>query len=339
MVKRFLKNLLLKRPFLVVFDVTKRCNSRCSMCSIWKNQSKVSDELTLKQMKSIFSDLKSFGVKQVFIQGGEPLLRSDIFKVVKLLISLGLSPTIITNGILLDKMTASKLSRLKCNVSISFDTLKRDRYIEIRGVKTFDLVKNNIISASRIKRKRGKWFINSTISEVNYDEVVDLYDFAFSNGFHFSAFPYNYSLCKASARDEELVFKNMDKVIKAFNKLVKKSRQAGDIINELVFNEVIKYLKSGYKAPCDALRYSIMLDEMGRVGPCIELPYEFDLKNKSISDVWPRFNRDRVKSCYLKTPCFYGCTRGSGVVVSNWFKILGFILKNPGEAKQLFKML
>ena len=73
-----IKNLLLKRPLMVIFDVTKRCNSKCSMCSIWKHQSKPEEELTLKQIKRIFTELHDFGIKQVLLQGGAPLLRRDI---------------------------------------------------------------------------------------------------------------------------------------------------------------------------------------------------------------------------------------------------------------------
>ena len=36
---RTILNVLLKRPILVIYDVTKLCNQRCLMCNIWKNQS------------------------------------------------------------------------------------------------------------------------------------------------------------------------------------------------------------------------------------------------------------------------------------------------------------
>jgi MoaA/NifB/PqqE/SkfB family radical SAM enzyme len=239
----------------------------------------------------------------------------------------------------LNKKNALALSRINCNVSVSLDTLKSDRYKKIRGVDSFNKVKNNIITASKIKNKKGNWFINSTISEINYDEVIDLYDFAINNGFNFFSYPYNYSLCKASARDPELVFKNKDKIIKAFKKLVVKSHNKKDFINELIFKEVISYLEGDYQVPCDALKHSLMLDEQGRVSPCIELDYEFDLRKESIKDVWSRFNKDKVRDCYLKTPCFYGCTRGAGVIVNNWFKLVRFGLSNPGEVKRLIRML
>jgi len=309
------------------------------MCNIWKHPSKVKDELTLGQIEKIFTDLRDFGVRQVLLQGGEPLLRKDIFEIIDLMIKLGVKPALVTNGMLLNKKTALRLSRLKCNVSFSLDTLKPSRYRKIRGVDAFKLVKDNILFASRIKRKKGSWFINSTFSEINYDECLEIYDFATSNGFRFSAWPYNYSICKASAKDDELVFKNKDKIINAFSKLVDRTSEAGDKVNELIFSEAVDYLKGDYCLPCDALRYSFMVDEYGRASPCLELSHEFSLKKKSIREVWPKFNRERVKQCYSNNPCFYGCTRASGVLSRNWSSLVKYGLSNISQAKKLLRTI
>ena len=182
-----ISNFLFKRPIVVVFDVTKRCNSKCNMCSLWKRPSKVSDELTIKQVEKIFTDLKSFGIKQVFIQGGEPFLRDDLFEIISLIDSIGLKPCLITNGLLLTKFNALALSKLNCNVTVSLDTLKPLCYKKIRGIDAFNVVKKNLLFASKLPRK-GYWSINSTISELNADELVSLYDFAIVNGFSFSSF-------------------------------------------------------------------------------------------------------------------------------------------------------
>jgi MoaA/NifB/PqqE/SkfB family radical SAM enzyme len=222
-------------------------------------------------------------------------------------------------------------------VSVSLDTLKPERYKRIRGIDAFELVRKNLLFASRIKRKESHWFINATISDINYDETGQIYDFAQKNGLGFFAFPYNYSICKISAKDDELAFKDTSKIINAFNELASKSGEHGDKINELVFLEAVKYLRGGYRAPCDALRHSLMVDEQGRVGPCIELSHEFDLKKNSIIDVWPKFNKGRVKDCYLKTPCFYGCTRMSGIMSRKWLSLVLYGLSHPDKAKELIR--
>ena len=63
--------------------VTDKCNSKCSMCDVWKRKPK--DEFTLDDLekfleKNIFPQLNN-----VSISGGEPALRKDIVELVKLI--------------------------------------------------------------------------------------------------------------------------------------------------------------------------------------------------------------------------------------------------------------
>ncbi len=331
-----IKNVLLRKPVLVVFDVTKRCNSRCTMCNIWRKQSKLRDELKLSEINEIFSDLKSSRVRHVFLQGGEPLLRRDILEIIKLSISAGLTPSLITNGLLLNKKLAVKIAGLKCNVSISLDTLKRGRYKLIRGVDRLDLVLRNIKACSKIRGKNGVWDINSTISRVNYDEVTDLFNFAVKYGFKHFACPYNYSICNVSARSSKLAFdKEVSNVIKAFKKLYSLSRDNGLIINCLYYDEIIKFLRGDYEKPCDALKYSVMINEKGELAPCLELKPFISLKSNKFRDAVKNFDYSIIRKCYESTPCFYGCTRGSGIVVNNFHKVLLHVLRHPKKFKEL----
>jgi MoaA/NifB/PqqE/SkfB family radical SAM enzyme len=63
-------------PFLMTFVVTRRCNSRCQMCSIW--QEKDSSFLSLEQIEYIFSQNDFSCVRILALTGGEPTLRSDL---------------------------------------------------------------------------------------------------------------------------------------------------------------------------------------------------------------------------------------------------------------------
>ena len=91
---RTIINVLLKRPILVIYDVTKLCNQRCLMCNIWKTES---CDMDFEQLEEEVKKLSKFGVRYVFIQGGEPLIRKDIIEVVDLFLKYHIKPTIITN--------------------------------------------------------------------------------------------------------------------------------------------------------------------------------------------------------------------------------------------------
>jgi len=325
-----IKNILLGRPFLVVFNLTRRCNSICPMCSIWKTPSKIKDELTLEEIENIFKDLKSYGVKHVFLQGGEPLLRKDIVQIIELLIGLEFNPTLITNGLLLDEKIANKIAELKCNVSISLDSLDEKKYMKIRGVDKLPLLLHNIEQCSKIKDKKGMWHITSTISKINYGEVMDLFYFARNNGFKFNAYPYNYSHCHSSAYDEEMSYDdNPIIIIDAFKKLSLLSQKEGLIFDKLIYDESIKYLEGKYCVPCDAMKRSIILTEKGEIAPCLEFKSSANLKEMGVKQALKELDYSKVKKCYMETPCFYGCTRGSGIIIRKIPEVFLFALKNP----------
>ncbi|MEN6379787.1 MAG: radical SAM protein [Methanofastidiosum sp.] len=325
-----IKNILLGRPFLVVFNLTRRCNSICPMCSIWKTPSKIKDELTLEEIENIFKDLKSYGVKHVFLQGGEPLLRKDIMEIIELLIGLEFNPTLITNGLLLDEKIANKIAGLKCNVSISLDSLDQKKYMKIRGVDKLPILLHNIEYCSKIKDKKGMWHIISTISKINHDEVMDLFNFAGNNGFKFNAYPYNYSHCHSSAYDEEMSYDdNPTIIIDAFKKLSLLSQKEGLIFDKLIYDESIKYLEGNYCVPCDAMKRSIILTEKGEIAPCLEFKSSANLKEMGVKQALKELDYSKVKKCYMETPCFYGCTRGTGIIIRKIPEVFLFALKNP----------
>ncbi|KYC44862.1 MAG: molybdenum cofactor biosynthesis protein A [Candidatus Methanofastidiosum methylothiophilum] len=325
-----IKNILLGRPFLIVFNITRRCNSLCTMCSIWEIPSKIKDELTLEEIEVIFKDLKSYGAKHVFLQGGEPLLRKDILQIIELLIVLGFNPTLITNGLLLNENNINKLSDLKCNVSISLDTLDRERYKKIRGVDKLPLLLNIIEQCSKIKNKKGMWHINATISKVNYDEALDIFNFARKNGFKFNAYPYNYAHCHSSAHDEELSYEeDRDKIIETFNKLRLAAQKEGMIFDKIIYDDAIKYLEGKYNMPCDAMKRSILITENGKISPCLEFKPKCNIKEIGIHQAFKEMDYSKIKKCYTETPCFYGCTRGSGIVIRKIPEIFFFTLRHP----------
>jgi MoaA/NifB/PqqE/SkfB family radical SAM enzyme len=93
---RPLANLVRGRPVLATFQVTLRCNSACGYCDLPLNQGRY--ELTREEIRGIFGQLYTEGIRFVLVQGGEPLLRTDLVDILADLSSLGLQVTVITNG-------------------------------------------------------------------------------------------------------------------------------------------------------------------------------------------------------------------------------------------------
>lgn len=75
-------NRLVPYPWIMMFVVTRRCNARCQMCSIW--QEKDSPFLSLEQIEGIFTRNDFSFVRSLAITGGEPTLRSDLPQIFEL---------------------------------------------------------------------------------------------------------------------------------------------------------------------------------------------------------------------------------------------------------------
>jgi len=102
---RFIARLLWGRltgkayPFLVQFNITNRCNSRCNYCyAIYYNRPQ--DDMPLESVKKIIDELLSRGVYRLNLVGGEPLIRQDIDEIIKYAHGKGISCAMTTNGFL-----------------------------------------------------------------------------------------------------------------------------------------------------------------------------------------------------------------------------------------------
>lgn len=137
-----LLNLVRGRPILAVFEVCLRCNSACGYCDLPLNTGRY--ELTRDEIRSIFAQLYNDGIRYVFVQGGEPLVRRDLFDILDDLVRLGFRLTLITNGTCLTAARVERLKTLPINISVSLDTLDRERYRRIRGADQLALVLQGI---------------------------------------------------------------------------------------------------------------------------------------------------------------------------------------------------
>lgn len=115
-------------------NVTDRCNFRCIMCSQWRRDTK-KEELSSQEWKDIISQLKTAGINEINFTGGEPLLREDIYELIRHASSLRMTCGITTNGYLLDDDKLKDL--IDCGLSIiaiSLDGLGNE-HDKIRGVE------------------------------------------------------------------------------------------------------------------------------------------------------------------------------------------------------------
>lgn len=314
-----IKNILFNKPCLLVFNVTRRCNQHCLMCNI----PQITEEISLEEIKILANKLKKFGICEVYLQGGEPLLRKDIIEIIDIFIRNSIRPSVITNGELLNKKIIEEISKRKCNLYVSIDTFIPELYKKLRGNDSLNKVLSNISHFKNIKPK-GIFAVTSTITQFSTKEdLKNIQNFGKELNISYYVRPYNYNLDKAGARNEALICEN-EKSIEILDYFNKNSFDTNFLFS-LIYEENIAFLKGKRYGFCDALRYTMVLNEDGKISPCIEhTDIKFDLsdyKNQS------RKLRDFIKNCNKNTPCIYGCTRNIGFIVKNKIYILKNILK------------
>ncbi len=317
---RVLRNIIKKKPILVVYDVTKLCNERCPMCNVWKQKS---NDMTLDQINKMAKRLRKFGIGYVFIQGGEPTLRSDLVDIIDVFLCHEIKPTVITNGILMDKELATEIAKRKCNLAISLDVLDAEKYKKYRGQDAYEQVMDNIKAIAPIKRK-GNWTLTTTVSKLtSLDEVIALEQLAEGLGFMYAIRPYVFVNGTAGKKNNDLIYE-YDDVEAIFSYMLGRARK-NNYFASLIYEEHIKYIKGETMPKCDAMTYSIVMQEDGKFAPCIE----FTGRGIDIAT----FKEDKKKykeiicTCNDKTPCFYNCVREIGILIRRKWRILFNVFK------------
>jgi len=165
-------------------SVTERCNFRCQYCMPEKPFSWVPKE-NLLSFEELFLFMKiaiDEGVKKIRITGGEPLLREDLDKFIKMIYdyepSIDLAMT--TNAYLL-KGTAQRLkdAGLK-RINVSIDTLKSE---VAQKIAQKDVLKNVLEGVDEAIRVGLKVKVNMVpIKSINADEIMDVLEYCKERG-------------------------------------------------------------------------------------------------------------------------------------------------------------
>lgn len=134
-------------------SVTDRCNLRCVYC--------MPEEVTFLDKSALlsFEEIAAFvravaplGIDKVRLTGGEPLLRRDLHRLVRLLVSVpGIRDVgLTTNGLLLAQQAQPLFDAGLRRLNVSLDTLDPGRFRELSRRDGLDLVLTGLAEARRV---------------------------------------------------------------------------------------------------------------------------------------------------------------------------------------------
>ncbi|HEV7700013.1 MAG TPA: GTP 3',8-cyclase MoaA [Pyrinomonadaceae bacterium] len=163
-------------------SLTDRCNFRCFYC-LPNGEPPLARKdtiLTFEEIVSLTEIFVDLGIEKVRLTGGEPMLRKDITSLVAQLARL--KPrlkdlALTTNGHDFARQAGSLKSAGLDRVTISLDTLDRERFIEITGVDAIE----KPLAAIHAAKKHGFEPVKVNACVVrgrNDDELVDFAKFA-----------------------------------------------------------------------------------------------------------------------------------------------------------------
>ena len=298
-------NLVRGRPLMAVYEINLSCNSQCAYCDLPLNQGRY--ELSRQQIKTVFTDLYKEGLRYIFLQGGEPTLRKDLPEVLADLYEIGFDLTLITNGTRLKQGLIQSIKKFNTSISISLDTLDKERYRRIRGADQLNLV---LAGIDRLQDYPHPKYITCIVSELNRDDVMDVVRFSRERGFVPVVGAYHWDIDRYGKIDNELQYQK---------------QAAAGVFQQVLNSDLVprgyfrNYLKdninwlNGHALPaCDAGKYSIAIDASGNVAPCLALKHTGNLLESSLSEILSNFDKSAIKSCSDNSSCNMMCSRVVG---------------------------
>lgn len=161
-------------------SVTDRCNLRCQYCMpeedyLWLPRE---DILHFEEIDRLVDRFLELGVEKVRLTGGEPLLRRNLSDLIARLASKSAirDLAMTTNAVLLQTNVADLKAAGLHRLTISLDTLQRDRFIKLARYDELPRVLSGIDAA--VDTFPGFKLDTVIIRGVNDDEVISLLDFA-----------------------------------------------------------------------------------------------------------------------------------------------------------------
>ena len=283
---------VVRKPVLVHFEVTMRCNARCGFCDYWKTDPKAKQT----ELKSFVDAAKFFNPMMITYTGGEPTLRRDLEDIVSAVdraVRFQYS-TIITHGGMLTPQRAKSLWDAgihQFNISLDYLDERHDRARGIPGLtsKIFATVEGmRSLGVNAIR-------FNTVIRDSNLDQLMAIVLRAREMGVavNFSS----YTDSKNGNRDDLIENERIRDLENAIAELLAfKRKNRGVITNSDYYLEQIpRYVRGEITEPCRSGIRTIHIDPTGHVKRCPDFQPDFH---------WKDFKKYEPIEC---NACFYAC--------------------------------
>lgn len=181
-VNGFIEKPKLKILFL---EVTLRCNAKCEHCGSSCGYTTPKDEVSAEEIKKALLEIhQKYGAQNVFltITGGEPLMRPDLFDIMKYAVDLGYHWGMTTNGMLITAKTIEKYRETNMeSISVSLDGLEKTHESFRKVPGSFKKIMKAIDMLKGLETLKS-FEITTVVNKKNIDELEDIYQLLLKKG-------------------------------------------------------------------------------------------------------------------------------------------------------------
>ena len=298
------------------------CNLNCAHCLVEGGPQVQKKGLPLSRIKGLIDEALDLGLKRIYLTGGEPFLRPDIFELIDY-VSKRTQTVILTNGTLMNK-AFRKISALRDRnilFQVSLEGPLSEINDRIRGMGNFQ----QTVSAIKGLIKAGiNPIVTTTATRLNQDYIVETNRFLATLGVK------NHHILWLHPRgrtgnDFNNLFVPPESLTQIMKDLRKVSKETGTVVdNEVSLTTRLRGKRGRKKDLCNCCYDMFSIDADGHVYPCAALTGDqrFDCgiaERDSLKQIWlnspvMNFIRDLsvqkkggCNNCHLKFLCGGGC--------------------------------
>jgi len=170
---------IIDKPVEVMFEIEPSCNFSCHFCFnkiSFAEHGRDLKKYSTAEAKNIIKKIAEAKIEIIRFTGGEPLLRNDIFELIKFAYGSGLKVWLNTNGSLLNQVTVEKIKGIVENVLLpieSFDSGVEEKITGFKNSLEKKIEAVNLLKQAGIKTVRvGTVAISDNIK--NFEKLSEL---------------------------------------------------------------------------------------------------------------------------------------------------------------------
>jgi len=169
-------------PFLISWNITKRCNLRCAHCYLDSSELAGHSELPAKEAKKVIDEIAALNPNSMLIlTGGEPLMRDDCLTLSSYAALRGITVVLGTNGTMLNDKTVGLMVKAGVKgVGVSLDSASPSYHDRFRGIAG---AWEKTDAGIDILREHGMDFnIQFTVMRDNIAEITPVIEYSLKKG-------------------------------------------------------------------------------------------------------------------------------------------------------------